>query len=191
MNFNYYTTSLALQLFLESGVEMKSGKLYAPQGQRKCVYFIDDINMPGIDLYGTQAPMTLLRQHLDYEHWYDRQAMSLKDVKKINYVSCMNPTAGSFTINPRLQRHFSTFAQGIPSVNSVKQILSSILIGHLDYFNFNSSVKNIASKCIETMIAIQREISTKFMPTAIRFHYIFNIYSSFRISLSFQNNSLE
>jgi dynein heavy chain len=27
----------------------------------------------------------------------------------------MNPTAGSFTINPRLQRHFATFAVSFPS----------------------------------------------------------------------------
>ena len=175
INFNYYTTSTALQTFLESGIEMKSGKLYAPPAQKKCIYFIDDMNMPAIDQFGTQSPMTLLRQHLDYEHWYDRQAMTIKEVKGVNYVACMNPTAGSFTINPRLQRHFSTFALGIPSVNSVKQILSSMLYGHLDHFGFNSAVRNIAPKCIETMIAIQREISAKFMPTAIRFHYIFNM----------------
>ncbi|OHS95209.1 Dynein heavy chain family protein [Tritrichomonas foetus] len=175
INFNYYTTSTALQAFLESALEMKSGKLYAPPAQKKCIYFIDDMNMPAIDQFGTQSPMTLLRQHLDYQHWYDRQAMTIKDVKGVNYVSCMNPTAGSFTINPRLQRHFSTFALGIPSDNSVKQILSSMLFGHLDHYQFQQRIRDVAQKCIDTMLAIQREISAKFMPTAIRFHYIFNM----------------
>ncbi|KAK8861127.1 hypothetical protein M9Y10_012822 [Tritrichomonas musculus] len=175
MNFNYYTTSLALQLFLESAVEMKSGKLYAPPAQRKCIYFIDDINMPEIDLYGTQAPMTLLRQHLDYQHWYDRQAMTLKDVKGVNYVSCMNPTAGSFTINPRLQRHFSTFALGIPPDNSIKMILSSMLEGHLESYGFNSEIKGISTKLYESIINIHKEITKTFIPTAIKFHYTFNL----------------
>ena len=175
MNFNYYTTSLALQLFLESAVEMKSGKLYAPPSQKKCIYFIDDINMPEIDLYGTQAPMTLLRQHLDYEHWYDRQAMTLKDVKGVNYVSCMNPTAGSFTINPRLQRHFSTFALGIPPDNSVKMILSSILEGHLEFYQFPQAIKDISTKILEGIIAVHKEILKNFMPTAVKFHYNFNL----------------
>lgn len=34
---------------------------------------------------------------------YDRSKLSLKEIRNVQYVSCMNPTAGSFTINPRLQ----------------------------------------------------------------------------------------
>lgn len=34
---------------------------------------------------------------------YDRNKLSLKEIRNVQYVSCMNPTAGSFTINPRLQ----------------------------------------------------------------------------------------
>lgn len=34
---------------------------------------------------------------------YDRSRLSLKEISNVQYVSCMNPTAGSFTINPRLQ----------------------------------------------------------------------------------------
>ena len=56
-----------------------------------------------VDTYGTVQPHTLIRQHLDYTHWYDRQKLTLKDIHNCQYVSCMNPTAGSFTINPRLQ----------------------------------------------------------------------------------------
>lgn len=41
---------------------------------------------------------------------YDRQKLTLKDIANCMFVSCMNPTAGSFTIDPRLQRHFCTFA---------------------------------------------------------------------------------
>lgn len=34
---------------------------------------------------------------------YDRSRLSLKEISNVQFVSCMNPTAGSFTINPRLQ----------------------------------------------------------------------------------------
>lgn len=34
---------------------------------------------------------------------YDRQKLTLKEIHNTQYVSCMNPTAGSFSINPRLQ----------------------------------------------------------------------------------------
>jgi hypothetical protein len=34
---------------------------------------------------------------------YDRNKLTPKDIHNCQYVACMNPTAGSFTINPRLQ----------------------------------------------------------------------------------------
>ena len=91
---------------MEKPLEKKAGKKYGPPGTKKLVYFIDDMNMPEVDTYGTVQPHTLLRQHLDYTHWYDRQKMTLKEISNVQYVACMNPTAGSFTINTRLQRHF-------------------------------------------------------------------------------------
>jgi dynein heavy chain len=59
-----------------------------------------------------------MRQHIDYGHWYDRNKLSYKEIKVIQntqYVAAMNPTAGSFNINPRLQRHFAVFACELPS----------------------------------------------------------------------------
>ena len=101
--FNYYTTSLMLQQVMEKPLEKKAGKNFGPPGNKRLIYFIDDMNMPLVDEYGTVQPHTLLRQHLDYNHWYDRQKLTLKEIHGVQYVSCMNPTAGSFTINPRLQ----------------------------------------------------------------------------------------
>lgn len=46
------------------------GRKYGPPGTKKLVYFIDDMNMPEVDAYGTVQPHTLIRQHLDYQHWY-------------------------------------------------------------------------------------------------------------------------
>lgn len=34
---------------------------------------------------------------------YDRQRLVLKEIHNCQYITCMNPTAGSFSINPRLQ----------------------------------------------------------------------------------------
>lgn len=34
---------------------------------------------------------------------YDRTKLTLKDIHNCQYVACMNPTAGSFTIDSRLQ----------------------------------------------------------------------------------------
>lgn len=106
VNFNYFTDSALLQNILEQQLEKRAGRTYGPVGKYKLVYFIDDLNMPMLDKYETQSAIALVRQHKDYEHWYDRAKLSLKDIKSTLYVAAMNPTAGSFVVNPRLQRHF-------------------------------------------------------------------------------------
>ena len=41
---------------------MQAGRNYGPPGTKKLVYFIDDMNMPEVDKYGTVQPHTLIRQ---------------------------------------------------------------------------------------------------------------------------------
>jgi dynein heavy chain len=84
-----------------------------------------------VDSFFTVQPHSLIRQHLDYGHWYDRTKLSLKEVHNTQYVSAMNPTAGSFTIDPRLQRHFCVFAISFPGHDALVTIYTSILYQHL------------------------------------------------------------
>jgi dynein heavy chain len=107
INFNFYTDSLLLQSLMEQPpLEKKTGKNYGPPGNLKMIYFIDDLNMPSLDPYNTQTAIELMRQLGDYGHWYDRNKLSTKEIANTQYLCCMNPTAGSFFVNPRLQRHF-------------------------------------------------------------------------------------
>ena len=68
------------------------------------------MNTPQVDSYGTAQPHTLIRQFMDYKHWYDRTKLSLKEINNVQFISAMNPTAGSFTIDSRLLRHFCVFS---------------------------------------------------------------------------------
>ncbi|TPP62234.1 Dynein beta chain ciliary [Fasciola gigantica] len=101
--FNFYTTSEMLQRILEKPLEKKAGRNYGPPGNKRLVYFIDDMNMPEVDTYFTVQPHCLIRQHIDHSHWYDRTKLTLKEIHNTQYVACMNPTSGSFTIDSRLQ----------------------------------------------------------------------------------------
>uniref|UniRef100_A0A8W4FHF7 Dynein axonemal heavy chain 17 n=1 Tax=Sus scrofa TaxID=9823 RepID=A0A8W4FHF7_PIG len=161
--FNFYTTSAMLQGVLEKPLEKKSGRNYGPPGTKKLVYFLDDMNMPEVDKYGTVAPHTLIRQHMDHGHWYDRQKLTLRDVHNCQYVACMNPTSGSFTIDPRLQRHFCVFAVSFPGQEALVTIYSSILA---------QAPKN---RCVFPVTALHQKVTATFLPTAIKFHYVFNL----------------
>nr|XP_023509281.1 dynein heavy chain 9, axonemal isoform X3 [Equus caballus] len=173
--FNYYTTSAMLQAVLEKPLEKKAGRNYGPPGNKKLVYFIDDMNMPEVDAYGTVQPHTIIRQHLDYGHWYDRNKLSLKEVMNVQYVSCMNPTAGSFTINPRLQRHFSVFVLSFPGADALSSIYSTILTQHLKLGNFPASLQKSIPQLINLALTFHQKVATTFLPTAIKFHYTFNL----------------
>ncbi|KAK2522490.1 hypothetical protein Q9233_010487 [Columba guinea] len=173
--FNYYTTSAMLQGMLEKPLEKKAGRNYGPPGTKKLVYFIDDLNMPEVDAYGTVQLHTLIRQHLDYGHWYDRTKLSLKEITNVQYVSCMNPTAGSFTISPRLQRHFCVFALSIPGQDALSRIYSTILTQHLTSGNFSGAVQKSAQQLIALALGLHLKVAATFLPTAIKFHYIFNL----------------
>nr|CAB3508098.1 unnamed protein product [Spodoptera littoralis] len=153
-----------IQRVLEKPLEKKSGRNFGPPGSKFMIYFVDDMNMPEVDKYGTVQPHTLIRQFMDYKHWYDRQKLTLKDISNCMFVACMNPTAGSFTIDPRLQRHFCTFAV-------------SILVQHLmnPANKYIPVVYRYTEVLVGVALALHTKLSTTFLPTAIKFHYIFNL----------------
>eukprot|EP01135_Chromosphaera_perkinsii_P002940 Nk52_evm51s230 gene=Nk52_evmTU51s230 len=173
VSFNNYTTAAMLQGVMEAPLEKKAGRNYGPPGSKKLTYFIDDFNMPEVDTYGTQQPHTLLRQHLDYKHWYDRQKLVLKEIHNISYIAAMNPTSGSFTINPRLQRHFSVFAVNFPGTESLQQIYSSLFSAHVQ--SFAPAVVKCVPKLMEAALSLNKRVMSSFLPTAIKFHYNFNL----------------
>eukprot|EP00906_Rhabdomonas_costata_P031047 RCo043883 len=173
INFNSRTDSKTLQTIMEQSLDKKSGRQYGPPGRKKLIYFIDDINMPTPDHYGTQHSIALLRMHFDYGFWYDRQKMTLKEVVNVQYLSAMNPKAGAFIILDRLQRHYATFACSIPEKSDLQLIYGQILAGH--FSAFSRDVQPLAALLTSASIDLHRAVAKAFLPTAIKFHYQWNL----------------
>jgi dynein heavy chain len=57
----------------------------------------------------------------------DRHKLTPKNINNTQYVACMNPTAGSFVVNPRLQRLFMTLAVDFPGQDSLMTIYGTFL----------------------------------------------------------------
>jgi dynein heavy chain len=53
INFNSYTDSKAMQVVVESQVDKRSGVIFGPPLGKTLIYFMDDLNMPSLDKYGT------------------------------------------------------------------------------------------------------------------------------------------
>jgi dynein heavy chain len=78
MSMNSYTDSKALQQVIEGNVDKRTGKFYGPPTGKTLMFFMDDLNMPKLDKYGTQSPICLIRQIIDYELVFDRDHLEEK-----------------------------------------------------------------------------------------------------------------
>jgi dynein heavy chain len=173
INFNFYTTSTILQNTMSIPLVKKTGTNFGPPGQKRLIYFVDDLNLPELDPYDTQSAIALLRQYMEYEHVYDMNKLQGKNIMNTQVISCMNPTAGSFEINPRLQRWFVTIAIGMPETMSLHTIYLTFLNGHLK--NFSEEVANVGGDLVKGAVNLHREVMANFRKTAANFHYEFNI----------------
>jgi dynein heavy chain len=129
--------------------------------------------MPMLDPYETQSAIALIRQHKDYEHWYDKAKLTLKDVVSTLYIAAMNPTAGSFVVNPRLQRHFWLCAIQFPEPASLITIYSAYLQKH--FSEYKANIQEMIQPLIKATLNVQTEMERSFKKTAINFHYEFNV----------------
>eukprot|EP00960_Hanusia_phi_P043076 755854-Hanusia_phi.AAC.6 len=175
MNFNYYTDGSGFRSMLEAPLEKKAGRNYGPPGSMRLIYFVDDLNMPQLDPYETQYPISLLRQYMDYQHWYDMAKLQLRVIQNVQFLCAMNPTCGSFVVNPRLQRHFMIFAIGFPGSEALMTIFSTFLKGHLKNFGDSLNDEQFAHKLIQAALELHNKVANTFRKTAINFHYEFSI----------------
>lgn len=173
INFNYYTDSELLQTIMEQILIKRGGSTFAPPGKAKLIYYVDDLNMPKLDPYDTQTAIALLRQHIDYSHIYDRQKMLKKDIVNTMYLAAMNPTAGSFYVNLRLQRHFWLCAIPFPEQKSLLTIYQAYLNKH--FTKFKQSIQENINLVIKATLNLHQEVEKNFKKTAINFHYEFNV----------------
>jgi dynein heavy chain len=171
---SYYYSSFTLQQEIEGYIDKRSGNMFGPPVGKKLLLFIDDMNLPYVETYGTQNSIALLTQHMQYGSVFDRNDLGIrKHLMDIQYVAAMNPTAGSFEICERCQRHFATFAVCMPSTLDLRCIFQSILCGHLS--KFSPIIQDLGSKIVDAAIQIHQAVTARFLPSAVKFMYNWNM----------------
>ena len=90
INFSSRTTSMDVQRNLEANVEKRTKDTYGPPMGKRLLVFMDDMNMPQVDEYGTQQPIALLKLLLERGGMYDRgKELNLKNYRDIGFVAAM------------------------------------------------------------------------------------------------------
>ena len=108
INFSAGTTAPNTQEIIEANFERRTKNKYRPKNAKKtAICFIDDLNMPRRDTFGSQPPLELIRQWIDYTSWYDRVKLSLNYIFDLQFLCAMGkPGGGRAVISRRLQSKF-------------------------------------------------------------------------------------
>jgi dynein heavy chain len=176
INFNYYTDSRALQAAMEAPLEKKAGAHFGPPGAaNRLIFFLDDLNLPALDRYNTQPAVELLRQALNYGAWFDRAKLSKRTAGGLQFIAALNPAAGSFEVNPRLQRHFTTLAVAPPGPAALHTILSTFVEGHLRSWPFGEEVVAAGKDVVAAALQLHAAVGGAFRKSAACFHYEFTL----------------
>ena len=187
---NHYTDSLALQTQLQQSLDKRSGTSIGPPSGKSMMIFLDDLSMPSADDTGTQSALALVRQLFDQGGFYDRSNYSeFKTVVDTTLVAALTPTAGSCTIKPRVQRHFSTIANAMPSSSALIAIFGSVIDGHLKHNNFASSLlpRGVGTRTMGVTLAsatveLYSKMEAHFLPSATKCVYTWSMRDIARVS---------
>ncbi|RNC46937.1 dynein heavy chain [Trypanosoma cruzi] len=110
LNFSSRTTSLDAQRAMEDNIEKRTNTVLGPPAKKRLLVFVDDINMPRVDLYGTQQPIAFLKLLVEHHSWYDRKDLLFKNVRDTQFVAAMAPPGGGRNaLDPRFVSLFTIF----------------------------------------------------------------------------------
>ena len=139
------------------------------------IFFIDDVNMPQLDRYGSQPPVEFVRQTIDNGGFYDTKKRFFKKVKDTSFVcACAPPGGGRNPVTPRLFRHFNMVWIPDLSSKSMEMIFTEILKGFLN-LNEASGLNIFAEPIIKASVEIYMKACSDFLPTPTKCHYTFNL----------------
>ncbi|XP_029311197.1 LOW QUALITY PROTEIN: dynein heavy chain 2, axonemal [Cottoperca gobio] len=174
VNMSSQTTSNNIQAIVESRIEKRTKGVFVPAGGKRLLWFLDDLNMPAHDLFGSQPPLELLHLWIDYGFWYDRQKQTLKFVKDMFLLASMGPPGGGRThISGRLQSRFNLINMTFPHESQIRRIYSTMINQKLE--GFKEEVKPIGEILTQATLELYYAVTARFLPTPAKIHYLFNL----------------
>lgn len=175
------TANQAQELVLSKLHKRKRGHYGPPKG-KFCVTFIDDLNMPAKDTYGSQPPIELIRQYFDHKNWYDLKQTTPIFLYDLLFVSAMGLVGGSRQdVYARFLRHFTIFSINEFSEDSMSTIYTNLLLAGLKKNGFPTEIYETVTHIVAATVEIFRSATENLRPTPAKSHYVFNLRDFSRI----------
>ena len=172
--FSARTTAAATQDLIDSKLERRRVGVMGPPATKRCVIFVDDLNMPQRDTYGAQPPIELLRQWMDYGGWYEKKAKTFRHIVDVQFIAAMGPPGGGRNpITDRLTRHLFVLELLPYDTASLKLIFGTIMRHWMQ--PLASHVQAMLHPLVDATVAAYTTITKELLPTPAKSHYTFNL----------------
>ncbi|CAF4262296.1 unnamed protein product [Rotaria socialis] len=164
-----------------SKLDRRRKGVYGPPMGKKCIIFVDDLNMPAKEKYGSQPPIELLRQWLDQGYWFDRKDTSMITLLDLLFLGAMGPPGGGRnTITGRFARHCNIISIDSFSDETMQKIFTSIVDWHFGR-GFEATFQRVGRLLIQATMQIYKKACEQFLPTPQKSHYLFNLRDFSRV----------
>jgi len=175
INFSARTNANQIQDLLDSKMEKRRKGIYGPPLGKKYIIFIDDLNMPMLDVCNAQPPIELIRQWMDHDGWYDLKSVgSFMKITDINFICAMGPPGGGRNpVTPRLTRHFNLISFTEMENTSLNKIFKTVLDSFLGKLSQDLLV--LTDSIVNASIHVYNTIRNELLPTPAKSHYTFNL----------------
>ena len=182
ISFSARTSANQTQDIVMSKLDRRRKGVFGPPMGKKCIVFVDDLNMPAKEKYGAQPPVELLRQWIDQGNWYDKKDTSKIELTDIILMAAMGPPGGGRNdITGRLTRHLNCVVMESFSDETMMKIFTSITDWHFGAKSFDASFTRAGRMLVSATLEIYKKTIDQFLPTPSKSHYVFNLRDFSRV----------
>ncbi|KAL9923028.1 dynein heavy chain 2, axonemal kl-2 [Glossina fuscipes fuscipes] len=174
INISAQTTAAGLQESIENRTEKRTKTHFVPIGGKRMICFMDDFNMPAKDTYGSQPPLELIRQWIDYKYWFNRRNQQKIYVINTLVMAAMGPPGGGRQeISSRTMSRFYLLNLTFPTETVIMRIFGSMLKQKL--LTFSNEIREMWHGVTAATINIYNDVIVRMLPTPAKSHYLFNL----------------